>query len=580
MADLNIPAQLLTGGDIAAWNEWRRGPGRQVEVVDLTRADLSGADLAAADLSGAYLTDADLSGAYLTDADLSGAYLTDADLSGANLTGANLTAARLPGADLSGAYLSVAILAEADLTRANLSGAILSGAILSAAFLAEAVLTRAFLAEADLTGAYLSGANLYGARLAGANLAGAELSNANMTGVDLTGADLRGANLTQSYLTGADLTRADLTRADLAGADLSDTDLSESQRSTVTASDFGFELDEIEAALRTVAGSPQAVAVVRDNRICGYIVPANPSGDDVGYMLSALRQILPEYLVPEIIVQIDAFPLRPSGRIDRGALPEPIVSWGKAEAPRRADEQVFPPRVFVGLTELRIPLPDGIDPSELAQIVEAFAALARLVVKVGVDITPPNAGPGSAGLAVATQSPGSIEITTRRLHYGSDLIVWFLENWQLAAPGGGLVGVGGGFTIRDLLKRHDSKILGLLYTIFTSDGRQTYKRIKQANDQALLAEAINAAEKSNAETLKHRADGVEHANRYRIATEKLPAITHEQARKNTMGAAHLTAETQAGITASLGTLEPITSRGLTATTVIAVPDDDSPKASC
>lgn len=223
-----------------------------------------------------------------------------------------------------------------------------------------------------------------------------------------------------------------------------------------------------------------------------------------------------------------------------------------------------------------MPLPDGIDPSAIAQIVEAFAALARLVVKVGVDITPLNAGPGSAALAVATQSPASIEITTRRLHYGSDLTMWLLENWQFAVPSGAAVSTAAGYTIRDLLQRHDSKILGLLYTIFTSDGRQSYKMVKKAADDALLAEVISATEKNNAEALKHRADSVEHATRYYKAKQHFTAISQELARENVMGATHLASETLDDIAHDLGLLEPITSRGLTATTVITASDGVPP----
>jgi len=544
VADPKVPIQLLSNGDIAGWNEWRQGSVREVVV------DISGVDLTGAFLSGADLTHADLTRADLTRATLIGADLTEANLAGANLKGATL--------------------ADADLTRA---------------ILYRASLARADLTDAILTGAILIGADLYGAKLLGAILVGAQLGHVNLTGADLTGAFLNDANLKEAYLTGAVLTEVDFAGADLTGADLTDTDLSTSQRSSSGGTDFAFELEEIESALRAVPGVLRAVAVVRDREFLGYVVPLDPSRNLMDDLLSSLHEVLPRYLVPAAILQLDAMPVRPDGRIDRGALPSPlefsaprsIVVSVESSSSQRADEQVSAPRVFVSLTELRMPLPDGIDPSEIAQIVEAFAALARLVVKVGVDITPPNAEPGSgsAALALATRSPASIEITTRRLHYGSDLVMWLVENWQFAVPSGAAVSTATGFTIRDLLKRHDSKILGLLYTIFTSDGRQKYTLIKKATDDALLAEAISLEEKSNAEARKHRADSAEDTVRYLKAKQQLAAISQELARENVMGA-DLANETLAEIADALGALEPITSRGLTATTVLAAPDDRPP----
>lgn len=524
---------------------------------------MSGVDLVSANLARANLIEANLTGAHLSGADLTRATLISATLAGADLTGASMVGAALDRADLNKANLAYATLADANLTRAMLN---------------NATLVRADLTGATLTGAFLLNADMYGAKLPGAILVGAQLRFVNLTGADLTGAFLNNANLTEAYLTGAVLTEVDFAGAVLTGAELTDTDLSASQRSSSAGTNFAFELEEIESALRAAPGVLRAVAVLRDRRFYGYIVPLTSSSARGGDILSSLREVLPRYLIPAAVMHIDEMPLRPDGRIDRGALPSPMEFSNEPRPSQRTEEQVSAPRVFVGLTELRMPLPDGIDPSEIAQIVEAFAALARLVVKVGVDITPPNAEPGSgfAALAVATRSPASIEITTRRLHYGSDLVMWLLENWQFAVPSGAAVSTATGFTIRDLLKRHDSKILGLLYTIFTSDGRQNYTMIKKATDDALLAEAISAEEKSNAEALKSRADSAEDTVRYLKAKQQLTAISQELARENVMGATHLANESLAEIADALSTLEPITSRGLTATTVLAAPDDGSP----
>lgn len=96
-------AQLINKGD---------------RVVDLDRADLSGADLL-----GARLDRADLSGVNLREANLFLAHLHEARLYFAVLTAANLFNADLSGANLDKAFLD----GGTDLRKANLSGATLEG---------------------------------------------------------------------------------------------------------------------------------------------------------------------------------------------------------------------------------------------------------------------------------------------------------------------------------------------------------------------------------------------------------------------------------------------------------------------
>ena len=111
---------------VDAWNKWRTEhpkiqpnlSGVNLDMADLSGADLSRVNLIRANLSGVNLDMADLSGADLSRAiliraDLSGAILYMADLSGAYLNGANLSRANLSAADLSRADLSGAGFKEA-----------------------------------------------------------------------------------------------------------------------------------------------------------------------------------------------------------------------------------------------------------------------------------------------------------------------------------------------------------------------------------------------------------------------------------------------------------------------------------
>ncbi|MEU3744592.1 MULTISPECIES: non-ribosomal peptide synthetase [Streptomyces] len=100
---------------------------------------------------------------------------------------------------------------------------------------------------------------------------------------------------------------------------------------------FRIELEEVEARLTGRPGVREAAAVVRGNRLIGYVVPeaGSPeadSRDGDAVWLDAERQTaltgglaaeLPDYMVPGTIVFLTALPLAPGGKLDRGALPEP-----------------------------------------------------------------------------------------------------------------------------------------------------------------------------------------------------------------------------------------------------------------
>ncbi len=87
------------------------------------------------------------------------------------------------------------------------------------------------------------------------------------------------------------------------------------------------ELGEIETALQGVDGVAQAAAVVSasvtGDRLVGYAVPTPGVELDPVALRSAVGAVLPSYMVPSVIVVLDAFPLNTSGKLDRKALPTP-----------------------------------------------------------------------------------------------------------------------------------------------------------------------------------------------------------------------------------------------------------------
>ncbi|MEU6189640.1 amino acid adenylation domain-containing protein [Nocardia sp. NPDC047038] len=99
------------------------------------------------------------------------------------------------------------------------------------------------------------------------------------------------------------------------------------------------EPGEVAAMLRGRADIRDAAVVARADRLIGYAV-VEPSetvvtGEHLRYWLA---DRLPGALVPAAVVLLDALPLRSSGKLDLGALPEPSARRAVAETPSTATE--------------------------------------------------------------------------------------------------------------------------------------------------------------------------------------------------------------------------------------------------
>ncbi|WP_420130153.1 non-ribosomal peptide synthetase [Longimicrobium sp.] len=97
---------------------------------------------------------------------------------------------------------------------------------------------------------------------------------------------------------------------------------------------FRIELGEIESVLLAQPGVTAAAVIVRGEgesaALVGYVVAtadaATPSG-----LRDALRQHLPEHMVPVAVVPIDRIPLTTNGKLDRRALPAPQFTLAEPE---------------------------------------------------------------------------------------------------------------------------------------------------------------------------------------------------------------------------------------------------------
>lgn len=98
------------------------------------------------------------------------------------------------------------------------------------------------------------------------------------------------------------------------------------------------ELGEIEAALHQLPGVSAASVVVRETAagnqvLVGYLAVADPVEFDRAASVARLREELPAALVPLLAV-LDELPVRVSGKVDRAALPWPLMgaaSVGEAD---------------------------------------------------------------------------------------------------------------------------------------------------------------------------------------------------------------------------------------------------------
>ncbi|XYI02620.1 non-ribosomal peptide synthase/polyketide synthase [Sorangium sp. So ce1128] len=91
---------------------------------------------------------------------------------------------------------------------------------------------------------------------------------------------------------------------------------------------FRIELGEIEATLLSHPAVREAAATVRedtpgDRRLVAYVVAAEGERCAPTELRGFLKEKLPEYMVPAVIMALDAMPLSANGKVDRKALPVP-----------------------------------------------------------------------------------------------------------------------------------------------------------------------------------------------------------------------------------------------------------------
>jgi len=106
------------------------------------------------------------------------------------------------------------------------------------------------------------------------------------------------------------------------------------------------ELGEVEAALEQHPGVRQAVAAVQGEaegaRLVAFFVASLASGLAPQELQAWLKRQLPESMVPALLVELEALPLLPNGKVDRRALPlAPSTAAACRVAPRGPSEELI-----------------------------------------------------------------------------------------------------------------------------------------------------------------------------------------------------------------------------------------------
>ncbi|MCQ4202712.1 amino acid adenylation domain-containing protein [Streptomyces coelicoflavus] len=110
---------------------------------------------------------------------------------------------------------------------------------------------------------------------------------------------------------------------------------------------FRVELGEVEAVVASHPDIAQVAVVAREDqpggkRLVAYVVPREGEKADATDVRGFLSGRLPEFMVPAVVVVLDALPLTANGKLDRRALPAPEYgAVGAGRGPRNGHEQVL-----------------------------------------------------------------------------------------------------------------------------------------------------------------------------------------------------------------------------------------------
>ncbi|BAG20094.1 MULTISPECIES: non-ribosomal peptide synthetase [Streptomyces] len=284
------------------------------------------------------------------------------------------------------------------------------------------------------------------------------------------------------------------------------------------------ELGEVSAAVAALPGVAAQAVVVRDGadggRLVAYAVPADGAAPDGQDLRRLLADTLPDYMVPDAVVVLDALPVTSHGKLDRRALPEPeFTATAAVRAPRTPQEEIL-----CGLFGQVLDLPEaGVDDDffELGgNSLSAVRLLSRVRSAFGSEVdvravfearTPARlaalVGPGGDATRpapAAGRRPDEIPLSfsQRRL--------WFLDRLDGAS---GAYNIPIGIRLRgtldldalraavaDVVDRHES-----LRTVFPAAGGKPRQSVQDPGTPLAPVEIVEVAPERSAQALRRAA---------------------------------------------------------------------------
>ena len=104
---------------------------------------------------------------------------------------------------------------------------------------------------------------------------------------------------------------------------------------------FRIELGEVEAQLLSQPEVREAVVVASEGpagaRLVGYVSAKAGHEIDTAALKERLGQALPDYMVPSVLMELEALPLNANGKVDRKALPQPEAMASQGYEPPQGE---------------------------------------------------------------------------------------------------------------------------------------------------------------------------------------------------------------------------------------------------
>ncbi|MFO0599053.1 MAG: amino acid adenylation domain-containing protein [Myxococcaceae bacterium] len=158
---------------------------------------------------------------------------------------------------------------------------------------------------------------------------------------------------------------------------------------------YRIELGEIETALSEHPTVKQAVVIVRedkpgDQRLVGYLIMKPGEDAQENELKKQLRARLPDYMVPQHFVTLEALPLTPNGKIDRRALPAPTALARDVDdwVPPRTDVEKLVAEVWMGALKIdKVGLHDNFFNLGGHSLL-SLSVLSQLEAKTGTRLSP------------------------------------------------------------------------------------------------------------------------------------------------------------------------------------------------